>query len=263
MTLVLRLILLLSVTLMPLRGLADVTYRFDITTAYATSHPFPNRLDTAFTAEDTGYLQIANTGAANYLGIIRMIAHPGFPGVADMSFDLPNGFIPAGGVVSIAVPNDASDVGGFNAPMGSFQPGIILYLEGTVSHDGASAGIKIAVRDLDIHSGVIRTDPNGYQTDSSGCGVVILLASTVATPSNSASHLAITHSPAWHPSHLSGHPAARDGRLVTGASQNTPASAHSQFRASDAWRVRQVTKSKIRTSHHAVPALRPVAAIQP
>ena len=166
MTLVLRLILLLSVTLMPLRALADVSYRFDITTAYATSNPFPNRLDTAFTADDTGYLQIANIGTADYRGIIRLVAHPGVPGVDDMSFDLPNGFIPAGGVVSIAVPNDASDVGGFNAPLGSFQPGIILYLEGTVIHDGASAGIKIAVQDLDIHSGVIRTDSYGYQTDS-------------------------------------------------------------------------------------------------
>ena len=144
----------------PVRGQADVPYRFDITTAYAATDPFPNRLDSAFTAGDTGYLQIVNAGTSEYRGIIRTIALSPFAG--DMGYDLEDGTIPAGGTVSIAIPNDASDVGGFNGPAFFFRPGVIIYLEGTVG----GAPVKVAVADLDIHSGVFRTDPNGLVTDN-------------------------------------------------------------------------------------------------
>ena len=152
--------MVLTLAMVPVRSQAGVAYRFDITTAYATANPFPNRLDSAFTASDTGYLQIANAGTSDYHGIIRTIAQSPFAG--DMGYNLADGTIPAGGSVSIAMANDSSDVGGFNGPAYFFRPGVIIYLEGTVG----GAPVKLAVADLDIHSGVFRTDPNGLVTDN-------------------------------------------------------------------------------------------------
>ena len=145
-------------------GLAAVEYRFDLTTAYATSNPFPNRIDSAFTAADTGFILIVNAGPSDYRGIVRIVAVSPFAG--DMGFNLPSGFIPSGGSVSIAMPNDSSDVGGFNGPAFFFRPGAIVYLEGIVSANGESAPVKVAAADLDIHSGVFRVDPNGLTTDN-------------------------------------------------------------------------------------------------
>ncbi len=143
---------------------AAVEYRFDLTTAYATSNPFPNRIDNAEAGADTGYLLIANAGPSDYRGIIRVIAVSPFAG--DQGFDLPSGFIPSGGSVSIAMPHDFSDMGGFNGPAFFFRPGAIVYLEGIVDANGESAPVKVAAADLDIHSGVFRVDPHGLTTDN-------------------------------------------------------------------------------------------------
>ena len=143
---------------------AGVAYRFDITAAYAASDPFPNRIDGAVSGPATGYLQIANTGDSDYRGILRVVAFSETGG--DMGFNTNDGLIPAGGAVSIGMPNDSSVVGGFNGPAYTFRPGIILYFEGMVSDAADSGRIKIAAQDLDMHSGVFRTDPNGLVTDN-------------------------------------------------------------------------------------------------
>ena len=156
-------IALLPLLLATPEALAGLAYRFEITTAYAAADPFPNRIDSNFTASDTGYLQIVNTGSTDYSGIIRVIAHSALAG--NLGFDQEHGFIAAGASVSIGIANDASDVGGFNGQAYTFRPGIVIYLEGTITDGTSTAPVKLGVQDLDIHSGVFRTDPNGLVTD--------------------------------------------------------------------------------------------------
>ena len=154
---------LLAASMFPARGWCDLAYRFDVATAFAAADPFPNRIDTAVSGPATGYIQVVNAGPGDYRGIIRLVALSAIGG--DMGFNLATGFIPAGGAISIGMPNDSSAVGGFNGPSYTFRPGIILYMEGAVSAPADGGNLKIGVQDLDIHSGVFRADPNGLTTD--------------------------------------------------------------------------------------------------
>jgi hypothetical protein len=153
-----------ALSLAPVRVWADLAYRFDIVSAFASATPFSNRIDSLYTEPRTGYVQIVNAGPGDYRGIVRTVAISEIAG--DLGFDLEDGFIPAGGSVSIAIAYDSSNVGGFNGPAYHFNPGVIIYLEGTVS-DGTGYGlVKAAIQDLDLHSGVFRTDDNGLVTDN-------------------------------------------------------------------------------------------------
>jgi len=151
---------------------ADLAYAFDITTAFAASDPFPNLINTGVYAGDTGYLQVVNNGPGAYGGLVRIVASSGYDG--DLTFTLPNVYLPAGGSFSIGMPVDSSIAGGFNnftgdptpSVPGTFRPGVILYMEGAVD-DGTNGGaIKIAMQDLDANTGVVLTDPNGFETDA-------------------------------------------------------------------------------------------------
>ena len=145
-------------------GAAVMPFAIAITTAYATSDPFPNRLDQAFAGEDTGYFLIANEGAAAFSGTIATVAVSAFAG--DLSLRPSPVVLPSGAAVSIAIPFDASNVGGFNGPAYDFRPGVIIVLSGTLSLGGLSSSAVLAVADRDIHSGVFRTDPAGLVTDN-------------------------------------------------------------------------------------------------
>jgi len=58
---------------------------------------------------------------------------------------------------------ESSNVGGFNGPYGSLQPGIEVDIAGAFS-DGYNAAWS--VNDADIHSGVFSTNPFGVVVDS-------------------------------------------------------------------------------------------------
>jgi hypothetical protein len=166
------LVLMLAVISPPVGARANVTYEFDIMTAFAASNPFPDQIGNAAFNGNTGYLQIANSGPSAYSGIIRIVANSAFDG--DLTFSINNAFISSGGSVSIGMPVNSSAAGGFNNFTGSsarsipgtFRPGIILFMDGGVTGNGSSGSIKIAVQDLDIKTGTILTDPNGFQTGS-------------------------------------------------------------------------------------------------
>ena len=51
-----------------------VGYSITITTAYATTNPFPNRLDPAFTEPDTGYFQVVFPGPGDDMKRLRVPA---------------------------------------------------------------------------------------------------------------------------------------------------------------------------------------------
>jgi hypothetical protein len=143
---------------------SSVSYSLTVTTAYATSDPFANRLDQAWTAFDTGYFQISNTGSSVFTGSIGTVAVSAFAG--DLSFNSDSIVLSPGGSVSFAIPDDASDVGGFNGPAYFFRPGVEISLNGTITEGGASQSVSLLIADADIHSGVPRTDPYGLTSDS-------------------------------------------------------------------------------------------------
>ena len=162
---VVALALLPSFALLPSPGVAaPVAYALSVTTAYALGNPFPNRIDSAFTEPDTGYLQIANTGYSRFEGSVGTIAVSAFAG--DLSFSASDIVLAPGDSISIAMPDDSSDVGGFNGPAYYFRPGVEIWMRGSVSLGATSERVNLLVADADIHSGVIRIAPSGLRTDS-------------------------------------------------------------------------------------------------
>lgn len=143
---------------------AAVGYSMTVTTAYATANPFPNRLDQFYTGADTGYFQITNTGDSFFTGVVGTIAVSAFAG--DLSFASGSILLAPGGSVSVAIPDDASDAGGFNGPAYFFRPGVEITLNGTFSDGILSQAVALLVADADIHSGTPRTDSFGLTSDS-------------------------------------------------------------------------------------------------
>ena len=141
-----------------------IDYAFTITTAYASGDPFANRLDHAFTSAGTGYFQIANTGDSTFTGVVGTIAVSVFAG--DLSFTSDPIVLAPGNAVSVAIPNDARQVGGFNGPAYFFRSGVQITLNGTLSAGALSQTVSLLVADADIHSGVPRTDGFGLTSDS-------------------------------------------------------------------------------------------------
>ena len=141
-----------------------VGYALTVSTAYALTDPFPNRIDNAFVEPDTGYVEIANTGDSTFTGDLGTIAVSAFAG--DLSFTAAGIVLAPGDRVSIAIPDDASDVGGFNGPAYQARPGVEVWLRGAVSFASAREAVDLLVADADIHSGVYRVDPRGLITDS-------------------------------------------------------------------------------------------------
>ena len=160
-----RIFFLAMVALLPSVAIAaPVGYALAITTAYALGDPFPNRIDNAFTEPDTGYLQIANTGNTTFIGSVGTDAVSAFAG--DLSFSASGIVLAPGDSISIAIPFDASNVGGFNGPAYQARPGILIWMRGFVAAGALTEAISLAVADADIHSGMVRLDPLGLLTDS-------------------------------------------------------------------------------------------------
>ncbi len=151
--------------LWPMAGRSAVVgYSLDVTTAYATADPFANRLDQSFTETSTGYFQLLNTGTATFSGTVGTIAVSAFAG--DLSFTSGLITLAPGNSVSVAIPDDSRQVGGFNGPAYFFRPGVEITLSGVVSDGISSQPVSLLVADADIHSGVPRTDGFGLTSDS-------------------------------------------------------------------------------------------------
>jgi hypothetical protein len=95
-------------------GRGDWLFDYFVTTAYSSGDPFPNRIDNSFTEPQTGYFQIENTGGTTFSGVVGTIAVSSFAG--DLSFTSGSIILPPGASISIAIPDNSDDVGGFNGP---------------------------------------------------------------------------------------------------------------------------------------------------
>lgn len=151
--------------LWPIAGhAAPIGYSITITTAYAASDPFPNQINDVWTEPDTGYIQIANTGDTIFSGVVGTIAVSNFAG--DLSGQSGIVVLGSGATVSVAIPDRSRSAGGFNGAYDWPQPGIEIYLDGTISDGTSSETVALMVADADIHSGVPFTDQHGAVSDS-------------------------------------------------------------------------------------------------
>jgi hypothetical protein len=143
---------------------APAGYTITITTAYASSDPFQNRIDSAYTQPDTGFFQVAISGDASFSGVIGTIAVSAFAG--DLSFRSGPIVLAPGDTVSVAIPYDSSSVGGFNGPHYFYRPGVEIYLSGSLTDGTNTQALNLLVADRDIHSGIWLTDQFNLPSDS-------------------------------------------------------------------------------------------------
>jgi hypothetical protein len=143
---------------------APIGYSITITTAYAHGDPFPNRIDDNFTEPNTGYFAVDNTGSTTFAGIVGTVAVSSFAG--DLSFASGAVVLAPGETVSIAIPDNSEDVGGFNGPYYFYRPGVEITLNGTISNGALTEAVALLVADRDMHSGDPRTDVFGLTSDS-------------------------------------------------------------------------------------------------
>jgi hypothetical protein len=132
--------------------------------AYAAGDPFANRIDTSCPEPDTGHFQIQNTGDTTFRGSVGTIAVSAF--ACDLSFTSGSVVIMPGTSVSVAIPDNSADVGGFNGPAYDFRPGVEIALNGVMSSGSLTEVVALLVADAEIHSGVPRPDRFGLTSDS-------------------------------------------------------------------------------------------------
>lgn len=140
---------------------SPVGYDIDITTFYQFGVPPDLTFSDFGTASpDTGYWRVTNSGTTTFSGTIGQNAVSAFAG--DFSYSHPVTLAPGASVV-FAVNFESSNMGGYNGPFGSPQPGVQIFLNGLF--DGTEA-VALSVFDRDIHSGVPRINPFGELVDS-------------------------------------------------------------------------------------------------
>ena len=145
-------------------GSTQIGYSFGLTTAYSNGDPFKNRIDDNFVEPDTGFFQVANSGASTFSGDIGTIAVSSFAG--DLSWQSSPVILAPGASVSVGITDDSSAVGGFNGPYYFYRPGVEITLQGVVSDETGTEPVDLLVADRDIHSGYVQSDPFGLLSDS-------------------------------------------------------------------------------------------------
>ena len=144
---------------------ATIGYTFTITTAFHAGDPFGNRLDHAFVEPyGTGYFQVENTGLTTFTGTIGDLAVSAFAG--DLSFTSDVVTLVPGQAVSVGIPDNSADVGGFNGPAYYFRPGVVIEIDGYVTNGQSDEPVDLMIADRDIASGVFLTDRWGLTSDS-------------------------------------------------------------------------------------------------
>jgi hypothetical protein len=144
-----------------------VGYQFDGLAFYQFGDPADlSPLALYHAGPDTSYFRITNNGLSTFTGNIGETAVSTAGG--DFSFSLPVILAPTNSIVLSTSP-ESSNVGGFNGPANdpsNPQPGINIFMNGTVSLGANSEPVALSILDRDIHSGVPRTSPLGVTLDN-------------------------------------------------------------------------------------------------
>ena len=141
-----------------------VGYKLDVTTSYAFGTPVGNQSPYGG-SPDTGFFTITNNGTTTFTGTISDVAVSNgcYAGCGPWSLTFAGVTLAPGASFVFAVANESSNVGGFNGPQNAPQPGIELFLNGTMN---GSESVSLSVNDSQIHSGVSRTNPFGVTLDN-------------------------------------------------------------------------------------------------
>lgn len=150
-----------AMLLFTLAAQADTSYSILVTTHYQFGGCGQSGSPCA--SPDTGFVTLTNNGLSAFAGVFGINAQSQFSGNWSQSFGF--GLAP-GASWTIAVSPESSNMGGFNGPFGSVQPGVQVFLNGTFTNGADSAAANLSVNDADIHSGVARTNPFGVVVDS-------------------------------------------------------------------------------------------------
>jgi VPDSG-CTERM motif len=130
------------------------------TASYSFSAPPGTFLGGGAPSPDTAFVSLFNNGPSTFAGTLGTVAVSQFAG--DLSFTSAPFTLGPGDTVVMAIDSESSNVGGFNGPFGSTQPGVQVLVNGTA---GGNA-ISFSIFDRDIHSGVPRLNPFGITLDS-------------------------------------------------------------------------------------------------
>ncbi len=145
---------------------AGINYEFDVTTSYQAG-------GSAFgvsASPDSGFLTVVNNGTSTFVGDIYLQGVSGngafghWPGDLSDTQNTGVGYTLApGGSVTFIASNEGSNYGGWNLQSGGLPNlGVQFVMDGTIS----GQSVNLSVYDKDIHSGVTRTTPAGYTSDS-------------------------------------------------------------------------------------------------
>lgn len=140
---------------------ADVVgYTIDVTTNYAFGCPVA-LINGCSAGPDSGYFTVTNNGTTTFNGTVSDVAVSNFGG--DFTYTTGALTLNPGDSLSIGIGSESSNVGGFNAPYGTLQPGVQINLNGNFN---GVENVILSLNDADIHSGVPRTNPYGVVVDS-------------------------------------------------------------------------------------------------
>jgi hypothetical protein len=136
---------------------AALIYQMDVTTFYQFGAP-------AGAAgyggnPDTSFVTFTNSGPSTFVGTVGDTAVSQFAGDFSQSFNVT---LASGASFTFGTSPESSNVGGFNGPFGSPQPGILLLINGLFGATSAN----LSVSDSNIHSGVFATNPFGVTLDN-------------------------------------------------------------------------------------------------
>jgi hypothetical protein len=137
----------------------QVGYTLDVTTHYQFGAPAGNNGYSG--SPDTGFVTITNNGTTTFTGTISDVAQANDGN--DYSQSFAGVTLNPGDSFTFGTSPESSNVGGFNGPFGSVQPGITIQLNGQMN---STENVNLSVNDADIHSGSPRTNPFGDTLDS-------------------------------------------------------------------------------------------------
>jgi hypothetical protein len=144
--------------------LADTSFKFDVSTNYAFALPAGCLTPFGGPSPDTGFWIVTNTGTSTFAGSVGQTAIAGNGG--NFNFTQFGVTLNPGQMICVAVNAEASNMGGYNGPTGTVQPGVQINIVGAVTDPSGSSPISLSVLDSQIHSGVPRTNPFGVTLDN-------------------------------------------------------------------------------------------------
>lgn len=135
---------------------AHIPYQFDIETGYdywvsgigGSANP------------DTGWLTITNSGTTSFTGTLGGVGASNYGSWGNVNATTTTTLGPGGSLFFVMGP-ESSNMGGFNGSLG-----IEIFLNGTVAQGIDTELVALSIYDMDVHSGVYRTNPCGGYYDS-------------------------------------------------------------------------------------------------